>query len=123
MEAEDFEAGMKVIARHADWDPPRKATVIGRSVSEPDMIAVEWEDGELDRVAFDCLEAYDESFEKDFEQIKAKLEQATELLSEARDIAEKRGTTIRNLSYDYDLDTSLLKEIAMDVGWSSSNCY
>jgi hypothetical protein len=129
MSAKDFEVGMRVYDSTGATAPARKGKVIGHSMIDPIMVAVEWDDGELDKCPYSYLELYDESLESDFEKVKDNVKRAAELMGEANDIASKHHTSVRRLSYEHEFGDELeeiveeLRETMEDMGWSSSNCY
>jgi hypothetical protein len=118
MSREDFPVNCRV--RDND-DHSNKGTVIGHPVSNPEMIAVEWDNGELSKVSFDWVEKIDESLEKDFKEIEDKLKQAAELLNEAQALAEKQGTDLNTLHYDGEISFTEMFRALDNGGWSSSS--
>jgi len=114
------------------WDARNKertGLVIGRSAIAEDMIAVEWDEGDLERIhENDLLTEQDMKMELEFKAVNEKLQQAAILLREAAKSAEKFGKSLEE--YDYNTDERYFPAIrdlmrAMDdAGWrtSSMNC-
>lgn len=100
-------------------DHSNKGIVIGKSHSEPDMIAVEWDDETLERVYEDTIEEYDDQMEKDFELIKEKMQNAIRLMQESNKLAAAHGYTVSEKYYD--LGLSGLSDAMDDAGWNSSS--
>lgn len=111
-----MENGTKV--RECD-DHSRKGTFLGVSHSDPGMVAVEWNDGSLERVASSQVEEYDDQMEQDFEMIKSKVQSAVKLLEEANSLASAHGTNLQEQYYE--LGLSGLFGVLDDAGWSSSS--
>lgn len=97
--------------------------VIGKSHSEPGMIAVEWDDETLERVYEDTLEEYDDQMEKDFETIKEKMTAAITLMEESNALADAHGETIYDQLYGFGL-LARFQDMVDGSGWNSSsaNC-
>lgn len=120
----------KVTSNAKVWDKndkTRTGMTLGRSLKEPSLVAVEWDDGTLSKVHEELLlvEA-DMAMELDFQAINDKLAEAARLFSEAAKQAAKHGKELNDYNYDTDEELfpavgSLLKAMRDDAGWSTSS--
>lgn len=117
MSREEFAVGSRV----RDEDNTQKGTVIGHSAKEAEIVAVEWDDGELEKVDYNCLVLVDTALEADFEKIEAAMSQAAAKLNEAQALAAKHGKDLYNLHYEGDLSFSEMFHALDNAGWSSSS--
>lgn len=108
-------------------DKSRTGLAIGHSHIAPDLVAVEWDDGQLSKVHEDDLLTEDDmAMELEFKDINDKLAQAAKLFKEAAQAANKHGKELND--YDYDTDeelfpavNDLLRSMRDDAGWSTSS--
>lgn len=130
MSAQDFAVGSTI---QLIVSPKKRGVVLGNNLkSGPDLLAVEWEDGSLDKVrASDVKEAL--TLEQEFElaktSINSKLAQAAALILEAAKDAETAGSSLLEYEDDYSSYPTSEFEIdkirrAMDqAGWNTSSWY
>lgn len=121
--SKNFTANQKV------WDSQnreRTGLVIGRSAIAFDLIAVEWDDGELTRThEDDLLLEEDMKLELEFKAINDKIKQSAALLADAARDANKLGKSFGDYNYDTDEEyfpaTNELKRAMRDGGWHTSS--
>lgn len=114
-----FPIGSTVVAKD---DPSRKGTVVSNQLSDSDYVAVEWKNGDLEKVYALDIKVYTSTMEADYRKIKEKVDEATKLLTEAGELANSHDTTISSLNCELDLNR--LYEVMNGDGWynSSRNC-
>ncbi len=115
----DFKPGAVVKDLNDEDVPARKGKVIGYSLSEPGMVAVEWDDGTLERIGEVELQEVDAAMESDYRAIQEKVGKATELLREATNLASKHDTCLADLYYELKLGE--LHRAIGEAGWSASS--
>lgn len=108
-------------------DVDHKGTVIGNKLPSGDeVLAIEWDNGELDRVNVHDVELYDAQIEKDFEQVQKEIELAAEALGRANALCSKHKTDLSSAIYndDYHITIRSLFQELNGAGWSTSsmNC-
>lgn len=106
----------------------KRGVVIGNRLSDGDeVVAVEWEDGTLQKVNANdiqvCLSA-EEEFELFRSQVNEKLAAAAALIREAGQLAGKEGKDLQSYddeSGDTMFDTYQLERAMRDTGWNTSS--
>lgn len=110
----------------------KRGVVIGNRLSDGDeVVAVEWEDGTLQKVNANdiqvCLSA-EEEFKLFVDEVNSKLAAASALIREANSLAAQRGKDLQSIdnegddpSYDSLFDTYQLERAMSDSGWNTSS--
>ena len=107
--------------------PHKRGTIIGTKLSDgPSVVAVEWSDGSLSKVNLDTDDVVivDSELERDFDEIRSKVEMAAALLGGANLVAQKHRTDLSSLRYDeddIDLGIGELFSALRNAGWSTSS--
>jgi hypothetical protein len=122
MKAFDVEVGASV--KNNGW-PIKRGSVIGTKLSDGDeVIAVEWADGSLTKVNVNDVEIVDSELERDYEEIRKKVEMAAALLADSNIMAKKHNTSLSSLEYnqdDMDVGIGQLFDALRGAGWSTSS--
>jgi hypothetical protein len=123
MKAFDVEVGVRVKST-SEW-PNKKGTVIGTKLSDGnEVVAVEWENGCLTKVNINDVEILDSELERDYEEIKKKVEMAAALLDDSNILAKKHNTSLSSLEYhqdDVNIGIGNLMDALNNAGWSTSS--
>jgi hypothetical protein len=101
-----------------------KGTVISNTLSSGnEVVAVEWENGTLEKCNVNDLRKTPNEMDKDFDQIRKSIAESHAALKEAVDLADKHGVFLRELEFE-DVSFNDLENMVNDVPWasSSSNC-
>ena len=95
--------------------PVMKGKVIADTLANNDYVAVEWQDGNVEKVHRNRLCPPDNALEEDFSLIIKNIHQASVLVNEAHELAGKHGVKIN--------DVCDVQDLIDTVGWNSSKCY
>ena len=115
MSREDFPINSRV----KDEDG-NKGTVIGHPLKSDDL-AIEWDDGSLNKMSPEDLTLLPPGLEEDFQAISEAIKKAADGLNQATSLARKHGKDLQDLYYDNDVDVSELFRAISNAGWSSSS--
>lgn len=98
-----------------------KATVIGNQLSEGGaIVAVEWDDGLLEKVDINNYRIIDSELESVYHQIQEKLSAASLAIEEANDLAKKHNFSLSDI-YDEEIGRWDLMSALQAAGWSTSS--
>lgn len=95
--------------------------VIGASVRDPNIIAVEWYDGTFSQKLQSDLEAIDTELEADYVLMQLAISNAASKLNEANELALKHGKTLSSLTYGNHISIVDLFDELEEGGWSASS--
>lgn len=105
-----------------------KGVLVAESSHYDNSFIVEWEDGSSSIENVNNLESFS-YLEETFRQVSKKIDKATSLLSEIKDLTDKTGRNLIDLHRSGDVDISMLESILEgnglytsrnDSGWDSS---
>jgi len=123
---DDFPVDSKVILT---TNRGRQGIVVSNKLRDPNMVAVDWDDGELNKVNVDYLLTVtdlEEEFKLLVQRVDAKLELAASLILEAADLAKSQEKELIS-GYGYeshsDFNTRVLENAMDKAGWSTSSWY
>jgi hypothetical protein len=117
MKTKDLAVGTSV---HHRLDKTVIGTIIGNKLSDGDeVVAVEWANGDLQKVNVNDLE--DRSLEFAYEQIQKKMSEAAAALDAARILATANHTSLYSLNDE--LNFSDFFEALDSAGWSTSSMF
>lgn len=122
--AADFPPDTRIVSRA---NLSRKGCVIGKSSQGDQVVAVEWDSGDLARVNVADIRtevSLEEEFNEFRELVDAKLAEAANLIREAAKMAESRGKELQDYDPDTDdrlFDYSQIEGAMRDAGWNTSS--
>jgi hypothetical protein len=104
-------------------DPATKGTVIGHPLKNTELVAVEWDNGELQKVSTTSGEIIlvNTALEADFNKIAEKIKEASAAINEANLLAKKNKTDLNTLHYDGEVDCRDMFSALDNAGWSASS--
>lgn len=120
----DFPPETRIVSRA---NLSRKGTVIGKSSQGDQVVAVEWDSGDLARVNVNDIRteaSLEDEFKEFQESVDAKLTEAAKLIREAGQMAAQRGVDLQ----DYDsegeeplFDYGQIEGAMRSAGWNTSS--
>jgi hypothetical protein len=122
--AADFPPDTRIVSRA---NLTRKGTVIGKSSQGDQVVAVEWDSGDLARVNVADIRteaSLEDEFNEFRELVDAKLAEAASLIREAARMAESRGKDLQDYDSendDYLFDYGQIEGAMRDAGWNTSS--
>lgn len=124
--AQDFPVDTQVVSRA---NKERKGVVIANKLRNSNQVAVDWEDGRLERVnVYNLMNAEDleNEFEKTQEAINEKIRNAAQLIDEANALAVAEGKNLQSIdyvNYDHLFEVGALERAMGNAGWNPSSWY
>lgn len=123
---QDFPVDTKVVSRA---NTARKGVVIANKLRNSNQVAVDWEDGRLERINVDNLmnaEELEDEFKKLQDAVNEKIRNAAQLIDEANALAAAQGKDLQSFNPQYGdslFETGPLESAMGKAGWNTSSWY
>lgn len=115
MKASEFEVGAAIITINDTYT----GKIIGNNLTDGDqVVAVEWANGNLEKVNINDIKKVNVELEVDYALIKEKVAHAAMLLGESNDLAKKYHTDLSSMN---EINCYGLFRALSDAGWSTSS--